>query len=157
MNKGFLLRLFLLLILSWAWMPGKARAQEAVRVGILPFPIYAADREKGSAWPARVAMTLSAELKKDGQILLVGEDKIRAALEQAGAAEVDESLAREVGQKLEADFMVLGSVTQINGSISLDIRVVDVFQPDALVQVFRVGKSPDELEAITRQASREGV
>jgi outer membrane protein insertion porin family len=155
MNKGLLLRLFLLLALSWAWMPGKARAEEAVRVGILPFHIYAADREKGAAWPARVAMTLSAELKKDEKVLLLGEDRIRAALEQAGAAEMDESLAREVGQKLEADFMVLGSVTQINGSISLDIRVVDVFQPDALVQVFRVGKSPDELEAITRQASRE--
>jgi outer membrane protein insertion porin family len=136
-------------------MPGKVQAQEAVRVGILPFRIYAADREKGLAWPARVARTLGAELKKDEQILLVGEEGIRAALKEAGAAEVDESLAREIGQKVEADYMVLGSVTQINGSISLDIRIVDVFQQDALVSIFRVGKSSEELETITRQASQE--
>jgi outer membrane protein insertion porin family len=155
MNKGLLLRFFLIFTLSWAWMSGKARAQETVRVGVLPFHVYAADREKGLAWPAQVARTLGAELKKDEQILLVGEDRIRAALEKVGTAEADESLAREIGQKVEADYMVMGSVTQINGSISLDIRIVDVFQPDALVSIFRTGKSPGELEAITRQASRE--
>jgi outer membrane protein insertion porin family len=155
MNKGLLLRFFILFTLSWSWMPGKVQAQEAVRVGILPFRTYAADREKASAWPAVVARTLGAELKKDKQILLVGEEKIRAALKETGAAEVDESLAREIGQKVEVDYMVLGSVTQINGSISLDVRIVDVFQPDARVSIFRVGKSPEDLEAITRQASRE--
>jgi outer membrane protein insertion porin family len=155
MNKGLLLQFFLLFTLSWAWMPGQAQAQEVVRVGILPFRIYAADREKGLTWPVRVARTLGAELKKEEPILLVAEEKIRAALEQAGAAEMDESLAREIGQKVEADYMVLGSVTQIDGSISLDIRVVDVFQRDAVVSIFRVGKSAEDLEAITRQASRE--
>ena len=155
MNKGLLLRFFLVFTLSWAWMAGEAQAQEAVRVGMLSFQVYAADREKSLAWPTRVAKALGAELKKDEQILLVGEDRIRAALEKVGAAEADESLAREIGQKVEADYMVMGSVTQINGSISLDIRIVDVFQPDALVSIFRTGKSPDELEAITRQASRE--
>ena len=155
MNKGLLLRFFLLFTLSWAWMPGKAQTQEVVRVGILPFRVFAADREKGLAWPARVAGTLGAELKKDEKILLVGEEKIRAALEEFGEAEVDESLAREIGQKVEADYMVLGSVTQINGSISLDIRIVDVFERDALVSIFRVGKSSEELDLITRQASQD--
>jgi outer membrane protein insertion porin family len=46
-------------------------------------------------------------------------------------------------------------VTQINGSLSLDIRIVDVFEPAAVFSIFRVGKSPEELETITRQASRD--
>ncbi|NWF55801.1 MAG: outer membrane protein assembly factor BamA [Syntrophaceae bacterium] len=155
MNISLLIRFLFCLALACACMSAPARAQEAVRVGVLPFQIYAADREKTIAWPFRVARTLSAELQKDEQILLVGEDKIRAALERAGPAEVDEALAREIGQKVEADYMVLGSVTQIDGSISLDIRVLDAFQQDALVPIFRVGKSAEELEAITLQASRE--
>jgi outer membrane protein insertion porin family len=155
MNKPFLARLFFVLFLCILLGSGKAGGQEVVRVGILPLRIYAADRDKMKDWPARVAGVLSAEMKKDEQIVLVEEEKIRAALRETGQAEVDEPLAREIGKKLNADYMIMGSITRINGSVSLDIRVLDVFQKEAVASTFRAGKTPEDLESLAREASRE--
>jgi outer membrane protein insertion porin family len=155
MNKPFLGRLFLVFFLSILLGPGEARGQEIVKVGILPLRIYAAEREMMKDWPARVAGVLSAEMKKDEQIVLVEEEKIRGALEEAGQAEVDESLAREIGKKVDADYMIMGSITRINGSVSLDIRVLDVLQKEATASTFKTGKAPEDLLSLAREASRE--
>lgn len=155
MNKPFLARLFSVLFLCILLGPGEASGQEVMRVGILPLRLYALDREGMKDWPARVAAVLSAEMKKDEQIVLVEEEKIREALEETGQAEVDESLAREIGRKVDADYMVMGSITRINGSVSLDLRALDVFQKEAIASTFRAGKSPEELESLAREASRE--
>ena len=60
-----------------------------------------------------------------------------------------------MGRRLGADYMVVGSITQIDGSISLDIRILDVYVEGVLASVFAVGKSPGDLESIVRQAGRE--
>jgi outer membrane protein insertion porin family len=155
MNKPFLARLFFVLFLCILLGPGKASGQEVMRVGILPLRLYALDREGMKDWPARVAGVLSAEMKKDEQIVVVEEEKIRQALEETGQAEVDESLAREIGKKVDADYMVMGSITRINGSVSLDIRILDVFQKEATASTFRAGKTPGDLESLAREATRE--
>ena len=155
MNKPVLARLLLVFFLSILLGPGEARGQEVVKVGILPLRIYAVDREMMKDWPARVAGVLSAEMKKDEQIVLVGEEKIQAALKETGQADVDEPLAREIGKKVDADYMVMGSITRINGSVSLDIRVLDVFQKEAMASTFKAGKAPEDLLSLAREASRE--
>jgi outer membrane protein insertion porin family len=155
MNKPFLARFFFVLFLCILLEPGEASGQEVMRVGILPLQLYALDREGMKDWPGRVAAVLSAEMKKDERIVLVEEEKIREALKEAGQAEMDESLAREIGKKVDADYMVMGSITRINGSVSLDIRVIDVFQKEAMASVFRAGKTPEELESLAREASRD--
>ena len=155
MNKPFLAKLFLVFFLSILLGPGEARGQEVMKVGILPLRLYARDREMMKDWPARVAGVLSAEMKKDEQIVLVEEEKIRGALEETGRAEVDESLAREIGKKVDADYMVMGSITRINSSVSLDIRVLDVFQKEAMASTFKTGKTPEDLLSLAREASRE--
>ena len=155
MNKPVWARFLLVFFLSILLEPGEARGQEVMKVGILPLRIYAADRERMKDWPARVAGVLSAEMKKDEQIVLVEEEKIRAALKETGEAEVDEPLAREIGKKVEADYMVMGSITRINGSVSLDIRVLDVFQKEAMASTFKAGKAPEDLLSLAREASRE--
>jgi len=155
MNKPFLAKLFLVFFLSILLGPGEARGQEVMKVGILPLRVYARDREMMKDWPARVAGVLSAEMKKDEQIVLVEEEKIRGALEETGRAEVDESLAREIGKKVDADYMVMGSITRINSSVSLDIRVLDVFQKEAMASTFKTGKTPEDLLSLAREASRE--
>jgi len=155
MNIPFLARLFFVFFLCILLGPGEASGQGVMRVGILPLRLYALDREGMKDWPARVAGALSAEMKKDEQIVLVEEEKIREALEEIGQTEVDESLAREIGKKVDADYMVMGSITRINSSVSLDIRVLDVFQKEAMASIFRAGKTPEDLESLAREASRE--
>ena len=152
MSKRFLSSLFFCILLFSA---GKAQAQEIVKVGVLPFRIYSADLERQRTWPSQAAKLLSAELGKDERILLIEEESIQTAMERVGKVEKDEQLAREVGRGVGADYMIVGSITQINGSISLDIRILDVYVEGVLASVFAVGKSPGDLESIVRQAGRE--
>jgi len=155
MSKGILGSLIFCLLVCWSLMAGKSQGREIVRVGILPLRVYAAQPEKVENWPREVARMIYSELGKEEQILLVEEEKIQEAWDQAGKVEVDEKLARELGRKVDADYMVMGSVTQIDGAISLDIRIVDVNLEGVSLSVFAVGKSPQDLDSISRQASRE--
>jgi outer membrane protein insertion porin family len=155
MKERILVRILLVLFLSFALAEGKAHGQEAMKVGILPFQVYAPDRGKAGDWSVRVVGALSSEMKKDEQIVLVEENKILKALEETGRAEVDEPLAREIGQKVDADFVVLGSITQVNGTVSLDIRILDVHEKGAPTSTFKAGRAPADLESMARQLSRE--
>ncbi len=68
------------------------------------------------------------------------EDKIQAALIRLGRLEADEKLAREIGEKIDADYVVVGSVTKVNGSMSLDARILDMHQPKIMTSVFAAGR-----------------
>jgi outer membrane protein insertion porin family len=154
-NRIVLTGFTIFLYLFTGGMTGDAQGQEIVKVGIFPFRVYTQHPERVQAWPTRVAQILAAELKKDEHILLVEERAIQEALKEKGRVEVDELIAREIGRKVDADVVTLGSITQINGSISLDIRILEVLQEGVLASVFAVGKSPGDLDSIARQASRE--
>ena len=155
MNERILTRILFILLLSLALTEGKAHGQEVKKVAILPFQVYAPDREKTKDWSARVVRALSSEMKKDEQIVLVEEDKILKALEETGRVEVDEPLAREIGEKVDVDYVVLGSITQVNGAVSLDIRILDVHEKGAPSSAFKAGRTPEDLETMARQSSRE--
>ena len=132
-----------------------AEAQTVARVGVLPFLLYAQDPGKAADWSQRVLPAISAELAKDERVVMVPEEKVKEALEKAGRPEIDEETARQIGRAVDADFMILGSITQINGGISLDAKVVDVYQPGILASAFGQGKKPEDFPAVAAQVSRE--
>ncbi len=132
-----------------------ADGQEVIKVGVLPFTVYAADRQKLLDWPQRLPGILAAELGKDERIVIAEEKEIEAAWAQFRPAEIDESLGREIGQKVDADYMLLGSITQINGGISLDVRILDVLQKGVLASAFAMGKREEGLEPIIQKLGKE--
>lgn len=154
-GQRILAGIFFFLLVHTGLLPGKGRAQELARVGVLPFRVYAIDREKVAAWPKQAAEILSRELAKDERIILVGEEQIRDALTRVGAVEVDEQMAREMGRAVDADYMIMGSITQVNGSISLDVRILDIHLQGVLASSFAVGKGPEDLEPITVKLSQD--
>ena len=89
MKERILARILCLCLLCLALTEGKVYGQEVIKVGILPFQVYARDPEKAKDWSTRVASTLASEMKKDEQVVLVGEDRIRKALEEIGRVEID--------------------------------------------------------------------
>jgi outer membrane protein insertion porin family len=155
MDRRILAGIFFFLLLHTGLLAGKAIGQELVKVGILPFRVYATDVGKREAWSKQAVQFLSQELAKDERIILVEEEKIQEALAQAGPMEEDEPLAREIGRKLDADYMIIGSITQIDGSISLDARILDIHLQGVLASAFAVGKGPEDLGSITRKLSQE--
>ena len=155
MKERILARILCIFLLFLALTEGRVYGQEVMKVGILPFQVYARDREKAKDWSTRLAKTLSSEMKKDEQVVLVDEDKILKVLEETGRVEIDELLARVIGQRVEADFVVLGSITQVNGTVSMDIRILDVYEKGVAASAFRAGRGPEDLESMARQLSRE--
>ncbi len=149
----FLPAIFLCFLLLGGWPPGEAKGQEVVKVALLPFRVYAAEPGKVKDWSQRVSRTITAELAKDERIILAEEEQIKKAV--AGESEIDEPLARDIGRLVDADYVVLGSITQINGSLSLDARIIDVHQPGVWVSVFVSGKGEENLERISRQLNQE--
>ncbi|MBI5967064.1 MAG: hypothetical protein HY882_04295 [Deltaproteobacteria bacterium] len=155
MEKPILIAFLFCFLLPGGLLEGKARGQEVVKIGVLPLRVYAADRQKLAGWPKRVATILSQELAKDERIVLVEEDQVRDALARVGLMEVDEHLAREIGRTVDADYMILGSITQIDGSISLDARIVDVHLRGVMASAFAVGKGPEDLDSTARKLGQE--
>jgi outer membrane protein insertion porin family len=151
--RGFCPLFWILLLLFGGY--GDVWAQSMARVGVLPFRIYAQDRAKVEEWSKKIPPAMAAELTRDDRMVLIPEERVIAALEKAGKPEIDEDVAREIGRSIEADLMILGSVTQINGAISLDARIVDVYQPGVLAAAFAVGRTGEDFPAMASRLSRE--
>jgi len=155
MGKRILANIFFCLLVQVGLPAGNASGQEVVKVGILPFKVYAPDPEKLAGWPMQLTKTLSRELAKDERIILVGEEKIQEALARAGPVEIDERLAREIGRTLDTDYIITGSITQVDGSLSLDARILDVYLEGVLSSAFTVGKVTEGLDPIAQKLGQE--
>ena len=155
MGKRILASICFCLLVHVGLLAGDASGQEVVKVGILPFKIYAPDLEKLAGWPEQLARVISRELAKAERIILVGEERIREALARAGPVEIDERLAREIRRTVDTDYIITGSITQVDGSISLDARLLDVFLEGTLSSAFAVGKVTEGLDPIAQKLARE--
>jgi len=155
MGKRILAGIFFCLLVQVGSLEGKASGQEVVKIGILPFKVYAPDPEKLAGWPRQLAKILSRELARDERIIVVEEEKIQEALARAGLVEVDERLAREIGRTVDADYVITGSITQVDGAISLDARILDVYLQGVLSSAFAVGKAAEGLEPVGQKLAQE--
>ena len=138
-----------------AGIAAEAKAQTVARIGVLPFRIFVPDPGRAAEWSQKILQAISAELGKGERVILIPEEKVKEAVEKTGKLEIDEEVAREIGRAVEADFMILGSVTQINGAISVDARVVDVYQPGIVASAFGQGRKPEDVPEMMAQISRE--
>jgi outer membrane protein insertion porin family len=145
---------FFFLLQAIVWV-GRVQAQEIVRVGVLPFRVYAGEPDKLASWPEKITQTLSAELGKDERITLVRDDEVKKAMAPGFPEEVNDQWVREIGRELGADFMISGSVTQIDGSISLDARIIDVHRAGVFYSGFAVAKGREDLDTAVGKLGQE--
>jgi len=146
--------LFFFLILM-GWMGKKVHAQEIVKIGLFPFRIYAPDPEKVKDWPAEIQKIIGHELRKEEQIIISEEEKVNKLWQEGHLLKDDEDLAKEVGRQVELDYLIIGSLTKINGSLSLDARIIDILQEKILGGAFAEGKETQPLEEIGKKLARE--
>jgi outer membrane protein insertion porin family len=103
---------------SWA-----AAAERKVKVTVLPFSIYSA--EDLSSYERDVQEVLLSALAYHERIEPTDLDKLNSVIAGKLPSEMDENYAREVGRKMGADYVVLGSMTKVGETISLDAKLVD--------------------------------
>ena len=113
------------LILALVCIHTASTAQEVKRVALLPFTI---NSEKDLSFlKDGIFDMLTSRLSSPGQVEVLDRKDVETAIENvAGSRKIDENLARSIGQQLNADFVLFGSLTVFGNSVSIDSKMVDV-------------------------------
>ena len=98
--------------------------QENVKIAVLPFSIYSA--EDLSDYEADVADVLLSALAYHENIVPIDALEVAEAVGDVRPEEMDEDFARTIGRRVGARYVVLGSMTKVGETISLDARLVNV-------------------------------
>jgi len=79
---------------------------------------------------------LISRLDADPKIKTLDESAIKDTIARLGINTLDEESARKIGKEAKADWVILGALTKIGQSISLDAKIVDVSTDKPSVSVF---------------------
>jgi len=137
--------LFALLILL---VPAAALGAQAVRLGVLPFTIYS--EEKLDFLKREAQQQLNAQFQEMG-VETAGIEEVAQALAALPGERLGEEEARRVGRALGMDYIVLGSLTKIGRSVSMDVRLVDVSGVQKSIGIFAQGVGLENLSAIASE------
>ncbi len=102
-----------------------ALAADVKRIALLPFKINA---EKDLSFlQDGIFDMLSTRLAKEGQVEVISRAQVDAAMQSAAASgTVNEAAARSIGSRLNADFVLFGSLTVLGENVSIDAKMVDI-------------------------------
>lgn len=121
---GWFCRALCLVFVSLLAAPA-ARAQESdairVLVAVLPFQVNSA--RPLSHLETSIADELTARLEASGKVEVVDAVVVREALIAHVAGERTDEMLRKLAREVGAEWVVQGSVTELAGSYSLDVRV----------------------------------
>lgn len=98
-------------------------AKQEQTVAVLPFSIHS--EEDFSYLSQAIPDMLSTRLEKRGEIKTVEKPLLTKTLQDMELKIVDGEQAVLLGKKMEADFIVLGGLTKIGKTLSLDISLID--------------------------------
>lgn len=119
-----------------------AQTVEPARVAVLPFEVYSNLRSAGLQ--KMIAEDLSMRIADEGQITVVDHSTITTLLDKTGPT-FSKSALLDIAEKLEADFLVLGSVTKIGENLSLDTYLFNPRGTPSFSKSFAEGKNLNAL------------
>ncbi|MGA9108659.1 MAG: POTRA domain-containing protein, partial [Smithella sp.] len=121
---------------------------ELKKIIIMPFEIYS-NYDK-SAVRESLYKNLSEEFKKEKSIQIIPADNFLQ-----NYINIDEKKAISNGKSMGADFVIIGSLTQLGESLSIDARIIDVARGNILATASAQGKGLANLGAIVAQLKME--
>jgi len=94
------------------------RCGKIYKVAILPFLIHS--QENLDYLRDGMYDVLASRLTADGRIEIIERNTVERTLYEERPMRLDEEVAKRIGMRVGADYVVLGSVTKIGDFISLD-------------------------------------
>ncbi len=117
-------------------------AAEPDRVVIIPFKMNA---EKDLTFlKDGIYDMLASRLSRAGKVQVVGREETEKAL-KAVTGPINEETARQIGENLNADFVLFGSLTVFGNSVSIDAKMVDVSGDKQKFAFFNHSQGMDEV------------
>jgi TolB-like protein len=118
-------------------------AKEKNSVAVLPFSVHSAENidyiRRG------IGDMLSSRISVSEKIEVISPDVVLAALKETSGKELALADVYSLGKKLDADFVVWGSLTKIGNSLSIDGKLVDISANKAAVAFVAQIQSMDEV------------
>jgi outer membrane protein insertion porin family len=99
----------------------QAQSPTRVLVAVLPFQVHSA--KPLAPLETSIADQLTKQLEASGKVKVVDTVLVREALVAHVAGERTDEMLRKLAHEVGADWVVQGSVTELSGSYSLDVRV----------------------------------
>lgn len=125
--------------------PAQAAGEESIKVvvALLPFRVHSA----GSLdyLESSLIDLLGSRLEASGRVEVVESVIVREAIVAYSAGEMTEVAVRKLAEELDADYVVTGSLTELAGHYSLDVRVTPVDSSFASQTMIFTAEGDDEL------------
>jgi len=137
--------IFLLLILFFV---PSVYSEELKKISVLPFEVYSSDNS--AAIKESLYKSLNEELKKEKLIQIIPADAFLQS-----PAKIDEKQAIKYGKSAGADFVIIGSLTQLGETLNIDAKIVDVNMAHILSAASAQGKGLANLDMIVAQLKTE--
>ncbi|MGO9213672.1 MAG: FG-GAP-like repeat-containing protein, partial [Syntrophales bacterium] len=134
------LTIFLLLLFI---APGSLEAKGEKTVAVLPFSIHSAesiDYVGQGIWDM-----LSSRIAVTDKINVIGKDSVVQAMKGKEGKDLALQDIYGLGKKMNADFVVYGSITKFGNSISIDGKLVDIAANKSTVSLFTQSQGMDEV------------
>jgi outer membrane protein insertion porin family len=142
----------ILLVLACSW-PALAQEQEIVfkKVAVLPFHVVS--KTPMEVLGEKVRQEMEDRLKTEGFTLVSQEDLHR---ELAKIKEpLTDTLAQEMGRKVNADVVVLGQLIIVGDALALEAKILDLSRPAPVAPVKLQGTGLKALPGLSRQMAQE--
>ena len=100
-------------------------AAEQKRIALLPFKI---NSEKDLSFlKDGIFDMLSTRLAKEDRVEVIERTETEAVMQSTASSErINEAVARDIGTRLNADFVLFGSLTVLGDNVSIDAKMVDI-------------------------------
>jgi len=141
----FNLNLILSLIFAFA-SPSASQPKDSgkvYKVAILPFQIHS--QENLDYLREGIYDMLSSRIAGEGRIIVVERTAVERAFHEERAMRLDETVAKRIGMRVGADYIVLGSLTKIGDYISLDARLISITEDKPPLGAFTQHKGIEEM------------
>jgi len=147
-------KLFALYLLVSILFPSQVFAKVVAKIAVLPFEIHSPGNP--DLLRQEIIDKLSSQILKDKSILLTDRRSLsNVLLEQQVSSYTEESL-KNVAEKIGANFILFGSLTQFNQNFSLDYYLFNNFEDNALSKDFVEGSEMEGLIVeLVRKVSKE--
>ena len=119
-----------------------ASADKPFRVLVLPFNIHS---EKDLSFLQKgIQDMLSSRLFIEDKVVLISQEETNQAIEDLSEP-INEKNAYSLATELQADYVLIGSLTVFGESISTDARFIDVHQKKAVVVFSQIAQSQSDV------------
>jgi TolB-like protein len=140
--------LIVLLISAFFTIPSVLTAQtrdpnKVYKVAILPFLINS--QENIDYLREGIYDIISSRITAEGKIVVVERSLVERVLYEEKPMRLDETVAANIGMKVGADYVVLGSLTKIGNYFSLDARLLSITEEKPPLGIYTQDKGIDDV------------